>query len=89
MPIEEIKIFTLPNCPKCPAAKKIAKDIAEEFKINFKEVDIGSAEGQIEGLMYQVMSTPSIAIDSDVVSRGEIPSKTQLEEEVKKRLSSQ
>lgn len=87
MPVEGIKVFTLPNCPNCPAAKKIAKDVAEEFKIKFTEVDIGSAEGQIEGLMHQIMSTPSVAIDDDVVARGEIVPKKQLEEEVKKRLS--
>jgi glutaredoxin len=88
MTVEEIKVFTLPNCPKCPAAKKIAKAVAEEFKIKFTEVDVGSGEGQIEGLMHQIMSTPSIAIDNEVISRGEIVPKKQFEEEVRKRLSS-
>jgi len=82
----ELKIFTLKTCPNCPQAKKIAREVAEEFNLKFVEVDMGTPEGQIEGLMYQIMSTPSIAIDNDVVARGKLISKKELMGEVKKRL---
>jgi len=81
-----IKVFTLKNCPKCPQAKRISQEIAEKFGIEYLEVDLETPEGQIEGLMHQVMSTPSIAIGEDVISRGKIISERELENEVKKRL---
>ncbi|MEM2917170.1 MAG: thioredoxin family protein [Candidatus Bathyarchaeia archaeon] len=82
----ELKVFTMKTCPNCPAAKKIAQEVAQKYGAKFVEVDIGTPEGQIEGLMYQVMSTPSIAIDKDVIARGKLVAKEELEEEVKKRL---
>lgn len=82
----ELKVFTMKTCPNCPAAKKIVQEVAQKYGAKFVEVDIGTSEGQIEGLMYQIMSTPSIAIDEDVIARGKLVSKEDLEEEVKKRL---
>ena len=82
----ELKVFTLKTCPNCSQAKKIVREVAEEFNVGFTEIDMETSEGQIEGLMYEVMSTPSIAVDNDVVSRGSLISKKELIEEVKKRL---
>jgi len=81
-----IKIFTLKNCPKCPQAKRISQEIAGKFGIECVEVDLETPDGQIEGLMHQVMSTPSIAVGEDVISRGKVVSERELENEVKKRL---
>jgi len=82
----ELKIFTLKTCPNCPQAKKIANEVAEELNLKFTEIDMETPEGQIEGLMYQIMSTPSIAIDNDIVARGKLISKKELMDEVRKRL---
>jgi len=82
----ELKIFTLKTCPNCPQAKKIVKEVAEEFNLKITEIDMETPEGQIEGLIYQIMSTPSIAIDNDVVARGKLISKKELMDEVRKRL---
>ncbi len=82
----ELKVFTLPTCANCPAAKKISKEVAEKFGLEYTEVDIGSSDGQLDGLMYQIMSTPSIAIDKDVVARGKLITRNELEAEVRKRL---
>ncbi len=82
----ELKVFTLETCPNCPAAKKIAQETAEKFNIKYTEIDIGTPDGQIEGLMYQIMSTPSIAIDDEVIARGKLILKEELEDEIKKRL---
>jgi len=49
-------------------------------------VDMATKEGLDEGLAYQVLSAPSIAIDEDVIVRGHLISKERLEEEVKERL---
>lgn len=81
-----VKVFTLKNCPKCPQAKRIAQKIAEKFGIECVEIDLESPNGQIEGLMHQVMSTPSIAIGDDVIARGKLLSELELENEVRERL---
>ena len=82
----KLKVFTLPSCPNCPATRKIAEEVAEEFGIGYREIDIGTPDGEIEGLMYQIMSTPSVAIDEEVIARGRLVPKEELENEVKKRL---
>ena len=82
----DLKVFTLPKCVNCPAAKKISQDIAQKFGLNYREVDISTPEGQLDGLMHQIMSTPSIAIDNEIIARGKLLSKEELEAEVRKRL---
>ena len=81
-----IKVFTLENCPRCPYAKKIAQRVADKFDLKYVEIDLGTPDGQIEGLMRQIMSTPSIALGDDVIARGRVVSKLELENEVRKRL---
>ena len=81
-----VKVFTLKDCPRCPHAKRISHQVAEKLGVKYVEIDIGTPEGQIEGLMNQIMSTPSIALDEDVIARGEVLSELELENEVKKRL---
>ena len=83
----ELKVFTLPTCKNCPAAKKISKEIADKYSLKYVEVDISTPEGQLEGLMHQIMSTPSIAINEEVVTRGRLPSRGELETEIRKLLS--
>ena len=80
----ELKVFTLPTCNNCPAAKRISKEIAEKYGLKYAEVDISTPEGQLEGLMHQIMSTPSIAINEEVVTRGRLPSREELETEIRK-----
>jgi len=85
----KLKVFTLPTCRNCPAAKKITQEIAEKYGLEFLEVDINTPDGQLEGLMHQIMSTPSIAVDNEVISRGNILSREELDAEVRKRLGNE
>lgn len=87
--VMELKIFTLPTCKNCPAAKKISQEVARKYGLKYTEVDISTPDGQLDGLMYQVMSTPSIAIDDEVVARGRLLSRDELETEVRKRLGNE
>lgn len=82
----ELKVFTLPTCKNCPVAKKISQEIAQKYGLKYAEVDISTPDGQLDGLMYQIMSTPSIAIDDEVITRGKLLSQEELETEVRKRL---
>jgi len=85
----KLKVFTLPTCRNCPAAKKITQEIADKYGLEFLEVDINTPDGQLEGLMHQIMSTPSIAVDNEVISRGNILSREELDAEVRKRLGNE
>jgi len=82
----ELKVFTLPTCPSCPIAKKLASEVAEKFGIVFKEVNMATEEGLKEGLSYKIQSTPSIVMNGEVIVRGRLLSREKLEEEVKKRI---
>ncbi len=82
----EIKVFVMPRCPKCPAAKAIARRVAEKYGLKYVEVDLSTPDGELEALMYNVCSTPSIAIGDDVVVRGDLLPEEALEREVLRRL---
>jgi thioredoxin 1 len=82
----KLKVFTLPSCTKCPAAKQVVEEVVKEYKLEYEVVDMNTDDGRLTGLMHHVMSTPSIAIDDEVIVRGEALSKEVLEIEVRKRL---
>jgi hypothetical protein len=84
--IVELKVFTLPGCSVCPLAKAIASEVAQDLGISYREVDLATQDGLNEGLSYDIMSTPSIVINNDVIVRGRLVSKEKLREEVKMRL---
>jgi len=79
-----ITVFTMPTCPNCPKAKKLANEAAKKLGINYREVDI--KKDFLEGLMYQVMETPSIAINDETIFFAEVPEKKELIKKVKKFL---
>jgi len=82
----EIKVFVMPRCPKCPAAKAIARRVAKKYGLKYVEVDLSTPDGELEALMYNVCSTPSIAIGDEVVVRGDLLPEEALEREVLRRL---
>jgi glutaredoxin len=82
----ELKVFTLPSCSICSLAKRIASEVAQKFGLAYKEVNMGTREGLEEAQPHQIMSVPSIVLKDEVLVRGRLISKEQLEEEVQKRL---
>jgi len=80
----KIIVFTMKNCPKCPAAKMLASEVAEELGLELEEIDI--EKDMITALQYNVASTPSIAVGDEVIVRGDLPTKTELREIIKRVL---
>jgi len=78
----KIIVFVKKDCPKCPLAKKVAKEVAEELGLEYEEIDI--EKDMVTALMYNVISTPSIAFDEEVLFRGEVPTKEELVRMVKR-----
>jgi hypothetical protein len=54
--------------------------------IAVRHVDLST--DMVTGLIYQVMSTPSIAIGEEAVFRGKVPSEDELVSEILKRAGS-
>jgi glutaredoxin len=82
----ELKVFTLPSCPTCPTAKSIASETAQKLGVAYREVSLASQEGLKEGLAYDILCTPSIVLDDEVIVRGRLIAREKLEDEIKKRL---
>ncbi len=84
-----LKVFTQPNCPKCPAAKTLARQGQEEIAgWKVEEYDVTTVGGLAEASFYTVMATPTILLCTDkgkIVGdwRGKVPNL----EELKKHLS--
>ena len=80
--MHKLVVFIKKDCPQCPLAKKVAKEVAKELGLEYKEIDI--EEDMITALMYNVISTPSIAYDEELLFRGEVPTKDKLKREILK-----
>ena len=78
--MKKLIVFTKKDCPQCPLAKQIAKEVAKELGLKYEEVDI--EKDLVTALMYNVISTPSIALDEEVIFRGEVPDKQQLKNRI-------
>jgi glutaredoxin len=79
----KLTVYYGKNCPKCPAAKKLCKEVAREQKLEYEEKDIET--NMIEALQLQLASTPSIVLDDEVLFRSEAPSRKELMEAIEKR----
>ena len=79
-----LKIFTQDNCPNCPPAKEMGKQLeGEGFAVSYH--DIRSLEGLSEATFHDVMATPSMVIvddnDRELHSwRGDVPSLDEVKE---------
>lgn len=66
--------------------KAVASETAQKFGLDYKEISLATEEGLKQGLAYDVLSTPSIVLDNEVIVRGRFVPREKLEEEVKKRI---
>jgi len=60
----KITIYTQPNCPKCPAAKELVREVSREKGIELREVDISTDDGMFDAVSHNVMSTPTVIVKS-------------------------
>lgn len=84
-----LKIFTQPNCPQCPAAKKLGEEIERERKLKVEWFDVTTVDGLAEASFYSVMSTPSLVLFEDSGKeiwgwRGEMPSVKEVLQKLKR-----
>jgi|TARA_Y100000310_G_scaffold330228_1_gene401523 glutaredoxin len=60
----KLKVFTKKDCPNCPPAKKIVKEL-EDSGITVEYFDTEDIDGLAEGSFYMVMATPSTVLVDD------------------------
>lgn len=81
-----IEVFSSPGCSKCSHAKEVLRKLADELgsdKIQWREVNIlNEIDHAVE---LGVMSTPSIAINGELVFAS-LPSAKKLRAELERRL---
>ena len=84
----EVEVFASPGCSKCAHARDTLKKMAEELgndRLHWREVNILEELDYAVGL--GVLSTPSIAIDGELVFAS-LPSAGKLRKELESRLIS-
>ena len=83
----KVEVFSSPGCSKCGHAKDVLRKLVEELggdKIQWREVNI--LDELDHAIELGVMTTPSIAIDSELVFAS-LPSAKKLRTELENRLS--
>jgi glutaredoxin len=83
----KLKIFTKAECPNCPAAKEIGKQL-ETKGAKIEWFDLDEEEGLSEAVYFDVLSTPALIITDDDESeikawRGEVPGINEIQKELK------
>lgn len=78
----KLKIFWQEDCPRCPAAKELGKELEAEG-VEVRYYNIKTLEGLAEASFYSVLSTPGIIVVSDDEEevagwRGVTPSKEEI-----------
>ena len=82
----KLKIFTKLDCPNCPAAKEVGKQL-ESKGANIEWFDLDNEDGLSEAVYFDVLSTPSLIItdedDEEVKAwRGEVPELAVIQKEL-------
>jgi len=80
----KIKIFWQKNCPHCPEAKNMGRQLEKEITVQYFDVD--KVDGLVEANYYNIAATPSIVIldnnDNEIkIWRGKTPGIEEIREE--------
>jgi len=73
------------GCARCSSTKKRIAEVATELGV---EVNIEPVTDLMEITRYDVMSTPGVVIDGEVVSSGKVPSKSEVKAWIEERYRS-
>jgi small redox-active disulfide protein 2 len=77
----EIKILG-GGCPKCERLEAVTKEVINELGI---EAEIIKVKSLMDIMTYDVMSTPALVVDEEVVSSGRIPDREEIKVWLKKK----
>ena len=64
-----------PGCGRCQQLEKTAKEVVKELGI---DASVEEVKDMRQIIAYNVMMTPGLVIDEQVVSSGKVPSKAEV-----------
>lgn len=70
----EIKILG-GGCPNCKRVEALTRDVVEELGV---EATFGHVREMSEIMTYDVLTTPALVIDEEVMASGRIPRKDEI-----------
>ena len=70
----EIKVLGT-GCIKCTQTEKIVRDVVTENGFN---ATITKVEDIMDIMNYNILSTPALVVDEEVVIKGRVPSKNEV-----------
>ncbi|MGC9373962.1 MAG: thioredoxin family protein [Bacteroidales bacterium] len=76
----EIKVLGT-GCPKCKKLEKITRDVVAEMNM---DANISKVEDITQIMEYGVMMTPALVINENVVFSGQLPSASEIKEQITK-----
>jgi len=65
------------GCAKCKALEKVTREVVEQ---NGVDATIRKVEDIMEIMKFNVMTTPALVVDGEVVVKGRVPSNQELKE---------
>jgi len=65
------------GCPKCKTLEKAVRDIVAQNNI---DASISKVEDIMEIMKFNIMTTPALVIDGQVVVKGRVPSMDELKQ---------
>ena len=75
----KLRVFTLPNCPRCPTAKIVAETVAQQRgDISLEILDLSDSNNMLTALMLQIISAPALVIDDTPIVVDDVPSAEEL-----------
>jgi small redox-active disulfide protein 2 len=72
----EIKILGT-GCAKCKSLEKLTREVVAQNNI---DATIIKVEDIVEIMTYNVMSTPALIVDGNIMLKGRVPSSSELKE---------
>lgn len=75
-----------PGCVRCENTEKLIMDVVAEMGV---PVALRLVKDPMRIADYDIMSTPGVVIDGEVVSSGKVPSKREVRGWIEERLSSE
>ena len=85
MPVK-IEVFYSDNCPYCPAAMELVREVSAKFSdVTVEEVNTSTSEGATRAGDYQIFTVPTIVINGKVSFVG-VPDKKELIDAVETKL---
>jgi small redox-active disulfide protein 2 len=76
----DIKILG-PGCPKCKTLERLTNEVVEENQINAL---VSKVDDIMEIMSYNVLSTPALVINKQVVIKGMLPSKEEIKKQIER-----